>query len=99
MLVVAGEFRIDPDKRAEAVSAAVDMMAATRDEDGCVAYVFSEDLEEPGLFRVFEEWETAEALEAHFVTPHMAEFRSRLADVGITHRIVHRYEVSSISLL
>lgn len=98
-MVVAGEIRIDPEKRDDAVAAVLEMMAATRDEEGCVAYVFSGDLEDPGLFRLFEEWETAEALEAHFETPHMADFQAKIADVGVSQRIIHKYAVSSVSLL
>ena len=99
MLVIAGEIRIDPDKRDEAVAAVVEMMEATRDEEGCVTYVFSADLEDPTVLRLFEEWESAAALELHFTAPHMAEFQRKIADVGVTSRIIHRYEVSSVSLL
>ena len=99
MLVVAGEIRIDPAKREAAVAAAREMMTATRDEDGCVAYVFSADLDDPTVFRLFEEWETPSALDRHFETPHMADWRAKLADLGVTHRVIHRYEVSAISLL
>lgn len=98
-MVIAGEIRIDPDKRDQAIAAVVEMMTATRDEEGCVTYVFSADLEDPAVFRLFEEWESAAALEDHFVTPHMAEFQRRIADVGVSSRIIHRYEVSSVSLL
>ena len=99
MLVVAGEIRIDPEHRDRAIRAALDMMEASQKEDGCVAYVFTADLQDPGLFRVFEEWETAEALEAHFEMPHMAEFQERMATMGISHREIQRYEVSSVRLL
>lgn len=99
MLVIAGEIRIDPEKREEAVAIVLEMMAATRNEDGCVTYVFSTDLEDPGLFRVFEEWESAGALDAHFTSPHMAVYREKMADVGVSSRVIHRYEVSSVSLL
>lgn len=98
-MVIAGEIRIDPEKRDEAVAAVLEMMAATRDEDGCVTYVFSADLEDPGLFRLFEEWESAGALEAHFMAPHMAVFQEKIANVGASGRVIHRYEVSSVSLL
>jgi quinol monooxygenase YgiN len=99
MLVIAGEFRIDAEKRDEAVAAALEMMAATRDEEGCVTYVFSADLEDPAVFRLFEEWETAGALEDHFASEHMAQWRATIADFGIEGRVIHRYEVSSVSLL
>jgi quinol monooxygenase YgiN len=54
------------------VIAALRMMAATRKEAGCISYSFFGDLTESGLFRIFEEWESQQALDAHFVSPHMA---------------------------
>ena len=99
MLIIAGEIRIDPNARDRAVAAVQEMMAATRQEEGCVTYVFSADLDDPDLFRLFEEWESAAALEAHFEAPHMAEFQAKMNDFGVSHRVIHRYDVASVSLL
>jgi len=96
MIVIAGSVAIDPANRADAVSAAVAMMAATRQEAGCISYTFSEDLEEPGSFRIFEEWESAEALGAHFEAPHMAAFGAAIGAVGVREMNVQRYEVASV---
>lgn len=96
MLVVAGHIAIDPSHREEAIAAAVRMMEETAKEAGCLSYVFSADLRDPGRFRIFEEWESAEALEAHFAAPHMAEFQKAVAELGVREMKVQRYEVSSV---
>ena len=95
MLIVSGIIEIDPDKLEPAVEAAKAMGEATRHEAGCHTYAFYTDIEDPSRFRVFEEWENLAALEAHFQTDHMAEFRAALATVGIRSRSVWRYEVST----
>ena len=96
MLVIAGHIEIDPANREAAVAAAREMAEATRREAGCVAYVFSADLDDPGVFRLFEEWESQAALDAHFESPHMAAFRGKVAGLGVKALDVKRYEVSSV---
>ena len=81
------------------MAAAIKVAEATRREDGCRSYSFYRDLENENVFRVFEEWESEEALKLHFETPHMAEFRRVLGDVGIVSRDVKRYIVSDVSTL
>jgi quinol monooxygenase YgiN len=99
MLVIAGTIRMDPAKVDEATPATVDVMKATRAEAGCVAYAFSRDLGDPGLIHVFEEWESQEALDAHFETPHMATFQKAMTGFGIQEIRLQRYEVSSVGPL
>lgn len=96
MLVIAGTISIDPAGRDEAVAAASEMMAATQKEAGCISYTFSTDLSDPGGFHVFEEWESQEALDAHFKAPHMAEFQAKVGKLGVREMKVQRYEVSSV---
>ena len=95
MIVVSGVFDIDPADRDAAIAAATKMGEASRQEDGCNDYAFWADLTEPGRFRVFEEWESIEALQTHFQTAHMAEFRESMGSFRILDRSVFRYEVTS----
>ena len=95
MLVIAGHIQLDPDKLPAALPAAQEMMAETHKEEGCVAYVFSQSVDEPGRFQIFEEWVDQSALDAHFATPHMAKFQQAMGGFGIKEMTVHRYEVSS----
>lgn len=96
MIVIAGQVVIDPQNRAKAEAAAREMMAETRREKGCISYTFSADLEQPGAFRIFEEWESEEALRAHFATPHMARFQQAVGGLGVREMKVQRYEVSKV---
>jgi quinol monooxygenase YgiN len=95
MLVIAGHIRIDPAKREVAVAAADDVMEATRREKGCLAYTFSADLHDEGLIHLFEEWDSQEALDAHFKAPHMATFQAAIPGLGVKEMKIRRYEVSS----
>ncbi len=95
MLVIAGTITIDPAKLEEAKRAAAIMMAETHKEPGNSAYVFSGSFSDAGIVHIFEEWESQEALDFHFKSPHMAEFQQKMGSFGIKGMSVHKYEVSS----
>jgi quinol monooxygenase YgiN len=97
MVLIAGRIVIDPQHRDKAIAAAVEMMQETRREKGCISYVFSAGLNDPGCFRVFEEWESPEALAAHFESAHMARFRAVVPTLGVREMAIQRYEVTSVT--
>lgn len=86
MIVVTGEFQIDPEDIAKMHEVAVTMMQETAKEDGCVCYRFYQDIEHADRIRVYEEWTDRAALEAHFTAPHMAAFREALTKIRVQSR-------------
>lgn len=48
------------------------LVAATRQEEGCLAYDLYESAGAPGVFVTVEEWTDQAALDAHMRTPHIA---------------------------
>ncbi len=88
MLIVSGKIEIAPEGVEAACAAAVIMMRETRKENGCRVYEFSQLIEEPNVFRVYEEWDDAEALRAHGAAAHMADFRKALGEAGVVGRDV-----------
>lgn len=95
MLIVAGTITFDPANTEAAKAAASKMMAATMEEPGCQDYVFSIDMSDGASIRVFEIWDSDEDLQAHFQTPHMAEFGAAIGGLGISGRDIVKYQVSS----
>ena len=51
----------------------------TRKEDGCLRYDLFADLADPCRFTFIEEWTSAEALDAHSKSAHIAAGRAKLA--------------------
>lgn len=96
MLVIAGRIELDPRNRERAIAAAREMMTETLKEPGCRSYVFSAEFDDPGAFRIFEEWESEDALKLHFQAPHMAKFQAAMGTLGIKGMKVQRYEVSKV---
>jgi quinol monooxygenase YgiN len=73
----------------------IEMLTASRAEDGCIVYSYGFDVAEPGLIRVFEIWRDQAALDAHFKTEHMARWRAAGAQFGVSDRRISVYEVAS----
>jgi len=96
VLVLAGSVRIDPAKRNDVVEATIEVMQETRKQPGCISFVFSADLEDPGVLHVFQEWETAEALNRHLTAPRVEAVRLRLGSLGVREIAVQRYSVQSV---
>lgn len=94
MLILAGSIRLPPENLEAARPVMQRMIEASRAEDGCVAYSFSEDLLEPGFIRVFEVFRDAESQQLHAKSAHMAEWRAAWPALGIGERQITRYEVS-----
>jgi quinol monooxygenase YgiN len=65
MLIVAGYMDVDPAARDEFLAGRVPGMKASQAEPGCLDYVLTPDPIDPGRVRLFERWETKEALGAH----------------------------------
>ena len=64
---------------ADALKAAIATMEqASRAEAGCVDYTFTTALNEPTTLRIFEQWQSIDALKAHFATAHMAQFNAAM---------------------
>lgn len=99
MIVISGTIYIKKDKVAEAIELAKVMMEKTGEEVGCISYRFYSDIESRDIFRVFEEWESDEDLQAHFASEHMAEFQPAIGKITAAPPNIRRYVVSEFGAL
>ena len=93
MLIVAVEFRVNPDKRETFTAMAKALTPPTLAEEGCLFFEFWADLDNTGRFTVLEGWESEQHLEAHRDTPHVAVFREASAELGLENMDIRRYPV------
>ena len=68
------------------------MIAASRGEEGCLAYSYAEDVLEAGLIRVSEVWRDRPALDRHFASSHIRDWRAAWPELGITDRDLRLYD-------
>lgn len=95
MLVIRATLPLDPDRMDEVTELAADLAEASRAEDGVVDYHVTEDLESPGVVRIFEVYEDEAALDSHSDTDHLAAFQAALPDLLVGHPEIMQYEVTS----
>ena len=64
-VLINGTVNFSPEDATAALAEAAQLMADTRDQKGCVHYVWSQDPARPGTVYVYENWDSSEDLNAH----------------------------------
>jgi quinol monooxygenase YgiN len=96
MIIIAGTISIPADRRDGCLAASAPFQLATRtDEPGCSGYVFSADPCADDQIVVYECWDDAASLEAHFLHPNFAKTRAMFAEHGISGATVRKYRVDA----
>ena len=98
-VLVTGTFRFPPQNVDAAQDAMTAVILASRSEDGCLAYSYSADLIEPGLFHVFEEWTDRAALVRHFKQPHERDWMRLRDEMGFSDRSITLHELANSETL
>lgn len=93
MLLIVGTIRLPAENLTEARPVMKRIVEASRAEDGCLEYSYAEDLFEPGLIHIRELWTEQAALDLHFTTDHVADWRAAWPELGIGERNLRIYEV------
>ncbi|MXO51092.1 antibiotic biosynthesis monooxygenase [Erythrobacter gaetbuli] len=92
MIQINGTIKLGKPMDAATRKAMVEMVRASRAEDGCLDYAFAEDLADPDTLILFERWRDRDALAAHGQSAHMAEFRGVMAANPPVSRELRVYE-------
>ncbi len=71
-LHVVATIPVKPEAVDQVRPALTELVAATRGEEGCLAYDLFESAAAPGTFVTVERWTDQAALDAHMATPHVA---------------------------
>ena len=94
MLLIVGTFRLPATGLNAARPVMRRMVDASRREEGYIDYGYAEDLFDPGLIHVKELWTTQAALDRHFASAHIAEWREAWPALGIGDRQLRVYDVT-----
>jgi quinol monooxygenase YgiN len=91
MIVVSGVMTFKPPIHDVVVDRARELTCETLKEPGCRTYGFWADPDMRGRFRIFEEWDSQDALTAHFRAPHFAAFGQSFGTGDLISMDVQRY--------
>jgi quinol monooxygenase YgiN len=92
MIIVVGSFRVPPSMIDVVIPVMEQMITASRAEEGCIEYAYALDVLDKGLVRVSEKWRDRSALEAHFRTAHIAEWRAQVSALAVSERDLTAHE-------
>jgi quinol monooxygenase YgiN len=81
LLTVIARMHAKPGKEQELRTALEALIEPTSREKGYVNYDLHQGVEDPGWFFFYENWESADDLDAHLNAPHLVEFAGRLDDL------------------
>ena len=94
-IIVAGWMDYEPGDRDTMLGHLVEVGHRTREEEpGCLDYAMTADPGDERRIRVYERWVSQQALDEHFGTPHIKEFRA--ASAGLT-RVGVSLEVHTVA--
>jgi quinol monooxygenase YgiN len=66
----------------------IKMLAATRQEEGCLEYRLHQDHENPAVFVFYENWKDLTCLNRHMNSPHFQAYVAAVGDL-IADKVVH----------
>ncbi len=93
MLIVSAEIVVEEGAVDKVRDALRTMEDETRKEPGCLTYAFSVDINAPTVMRIFERWESMDALKAHLKMPHMATFGAAVGKIQPKSVDIKAYEI------
>lgn len=99
MIVLDVKFNLKEGCFEDSVAAMKKVATETLQEDGCAEYRFALPFSEGLPIVLFEEWESQSALDAHFETGHLAQFRETMQELLAEPPIIRRYVVSEAGSL
>jgi quinol monooxygenase YgiN len=82
VIVVIARFRPRDGKRDELLELLREVQAASRRDDGCLAYGYYSEVADADSFIAVEHWRDRAALDAHLRTPHVARLIEALPRLG-----------------
>jgi quinol monooxygenase YgiN len=92
LIIVGGEFTVDPAQRDVFIAGRLETMRASRQQDGCIDFTFSADPLDPSRVILFERWEDQASLDAHLAAPRPSQPGPAVAPSASTIMV---YEVAS----
>lgn len=92
-VLIAAQIDVEPAGRADALINGQKWIDAALAQPGCLHYDWSADLSNPSRINVFEEWDSEEALAAHFAGPAYAGMRDHIGASGLINAASKKYRV------
>jgi quinol monooxygenase YgiN len=94
-ILIAAQIDVAPAGREQALKSGQPWIDGALAQPGCIHYDWSVDLNDPARINVFEEWESEDALAAHFAGPQYAGMRTHLGASGLINAASRKYRIDA----
>jgi quinol monooxygenase YgiN len=94
VIVVVGKVTVRPDAVDRALEVSLEHVQRSRTEPGCLMHSVHRDVEDANTLVFLEQWESDEALTAHFAVPESLAFVTALSELAAKPPSMDLYEAS-----
>ena len=94
-VLIAAQIYLEPAGREQALKSAQPWIDGALAQPGCIHYDWSADMNDLSRINVYEEWESEDALAAHFAGPQYAGMRAHLGGSGLIKATSKKYRVDA----
>jgi len=94
-IIISGYIDMPPENTQQAIESARPLIEGALTEEGCLDYDWCPNPLVPGRIRVFERWESEEALAGHFKTDWYLKMREHIGGFGLTNAVTAKYRVDA----
>lgn len=97
MILITGHIILTPDRRNRMIALGAEHSARSRSEPGCLAHHCHIDVENPDRLMFVEEWESVEAVRAHFALPASRAFVAEMRALSPEPPVIRIYEAEDVT--
>ena len=94
-IIISGTVDLPPENTLRAIETARPLIEGALTEKGCLDYDWCPNPLVPGRIRVFERWESEEALAAHFQSEWYLKMREHIGGFGLIGAETLKYRVDA----
>jgi len=96
-ILIAGHVILTPEHRERMIALGAEHSARSRDEAGCLAHNCHVDVENPDRMMFVEEWESIDAVRAHFAVPASGAFVAEMRALSPQPPVIRIYTAEDIT--
>jgi len=97
MILITGHVILTSEHRERMIALSAEHSARSRGEAGCLAHHCHVDVENPDRLVFVEEWESADAVRAHFAVPASGAFVAEMRRLSPEPPVICIYAVEDIT--
>ena len=97
MILITGDVILTPDNRDRMIALGAEHSARSRGEAGCLGHNCHIDVENPDRLMFVEEWESVEAVRAHFAQPAARAFVAEMRALSPEPPVIRIYAAEDVT--